>query len=129
MLLKDYLRKICDEKTENGKYYKPDYGDYTAVEKAHFFVPLIHCADGFTVSIQIHHMNYCSSENGYREYGTDWQTAEWGFPSEPDELLRESAETESDICGTVGQANLEILQTLIDKHGGIDWAATDERFI
>lgn len=89
-----------------------------------FTVPRIHCKDGFNISIQIDNANYCSSENGYRKMGYEWKTAEWGFPSEPDELLIDSAEEPDNLCSTVGSASVELLQELIDKHGGIDYDKT-----
>ena len=89
-----------------------------------FPTPRLFCKDGFTISIQGHIGNYCSTENGYRKLGKYYKTLEWGFPSEHEELLVNDAEQEDDVTETVGSSTVELLQEVLDKHGGIDYAKT-----
>lgn len=90
-----------------------------------FLLPRIYCADGFNISIQCNNGSYCASENGTRVFGYDWKLLEWGFPSEKDDILNESAEDSTDVTKTVGgYVNISILQELMDRHGGIDFGKT-----
>ena len=99
--------------------------------KSTFFVlPRIHCKDGFSISIQVHNGNYCASENGVRTFGTDWKLVEWGFPSEQIDAEKYHAEEnfyeeEIDTTQTVGgYVEIELMDTLLQEHGGIDLQAT-----
>ena len=76
--------------------YNKCYGNSMTYDNTWFFCPRIVCNDGFSISLQIHNSNYCSSENGYRTLGHTMETVEFGFPN----------------------------QEIIDKHGGIDWDKT-----
>ena len=99
--------------------YKNNYS------KIFFLLPRIYCVDGFNISIQCHNGSYCSSENGTRSFGYNWKLLEWGFPSENDDLLKDSAEDPNNVISTVGgYVDINILQELIDNHGGIDFAIT-----
>lgn len=107
-----------------------------------FFCPTIHCKDGFSVSLQIHNSNYCSSENGYRMMGVDWKELEFGFPSmnEKDMWVHSEMwgnsnwdeegeempfnETGFDVTDSVGRIPIEVMQDICEKHGGIDWDVT-----
>jgi hypothetical protein len=101
------------------------YKDYTKeYQDKLFYLPRIVCTDGWSISLQIHNGNYCSSENGYRQFGFDWKKVEWGFPSAEDELLVESAEDGDNITQTVGSIEIQLISDIIDSHGGIDWEAT-----
>jgi len=93
-------------------------------DSTYFFLPRIFCKDGFNISIQINNGNYCSSNNGYRELGSNWETAEWGFTSVHEPMLDETAEQDGNTTENVGSAPIELLQKVIDNHGGIDWEAT-----
>lgn len=87
-------------------------------DKEHFYLPRLYCSDGFNVSIQCNCCHYCKSENGYRKFG--WITdVEWGYPSTEESLL----ET---INHPVGMISIEILEKLVEKHGGIDMQKTFE---
>ena len=96
----------------------------------HFSLPRIHCKDGFTISIQVNKGNYCASENGVHTFGTDWKLVEWGFPSEQIDAEKYHAEEnfyeeEIDTTQTVGgYVEIELMDTLLQEHGGIDLQAT-----
>lgn len=92
-----------------------------------FITPLVYCKDGFRISIQVNRLNYCSSENGYRTYGETFKTAEWGFPSEPIdgkkyncEMYEDEGFKMEDTTRSIGNTDVELLQSLLDEHGGID---------
>ena len=97
-----------------------------------FFCSVIHCKDGFNVSLQINNGNYCSSENGYRTMGVDWKELEFGFPSMNEKDMWKYSEewgnpnwnTEFNVTQTVGRIPIEVMQAICDKHGGIDWDVT-----
>jgi hypothetical protein len=79
--------------------------------------PRITCADGFSLSVQVHAGAYCSPRDGI---GPDWNSAEIGFPSEPPtpEVMA-YAEDPSDPTGTVyGYVPIALIDALIDAHGG-----------
>ncbi len=85
-------------------------------KNSYFSCPCIYCKDGWYISLQINKGNYCSSENGYRQFGFNIRTVEWGFPSIYESLLSSSED--------VGQIDIEDIQTICDLHGGIDWEQT-----
>jgi hypothetical protein len=93
-------------------------------KEIYFFCPRVYAMDGFSVSLQIHSGNYCSSENGYRQFGHTMQEVEFGFPSEDEPMLREYAEDPDNITGTVGRIPVNVLEEMFAKHGGIDWQKT-----
>lgn len=91
----------------------------------YFFLPRVICADGFSISIQVNKGNYCESENGTREFGTEWKSVEWGFPSEEIDPVKYNAEDESNTMGTVGgYVKMSVMEELIAEHGGIDLQKT-----
>lgn len=75
------------------------------------------CADGFFVSIQGGtHFHYCTP----RKHCNEYETVELGFPSAKDNYIMEYAEDPSDPTGTVyGWVPIDLVETLIEKHGGI----------
>jgi hypothetical protein len=89
-----------------------------------FYCPTVFAKDGFHVSLQIHSSNYCSSENGYREFGHTMSKVEFGYPSSHEELLTEHAENPSDLTNSVGCVPVSVLEEIFEKHGGIDWEQT-----
>ena len=106
-------------------------GMENAYKSTYFLLPRIHCKDGFTISIQVNNGNYCASENGVRTFGTDWKLVEWGFPSEQIDAEKYHAEEnfyeeeEIDTTQTVGgYVEIELMDTLLQEHGGIDLQAT-----
>ena len=112
-----------------------NYRGKLSYDNQFFLCPLVYAKDGFCISLQIHHGNYCSSENGYRELGHTWERVEFGFPSEDDVLLHEYSDgfgfREDEECdtpftavGTVGSIPISVLEELFEKRGGIDWERT-----
>jgi hypothetical protein len=90
----------------------------------HFLLPRVFCNDGFNISIQVNHGNYCASENGIRSFGLDWKLVEWGFPSEEIDAEKFNAE-DTTTTGSVGAyVEIELMEELINKHGGIDLMKT-----
>lgn len=76
----------------------------------------VECADGYSVSIQASEYHYCVPRtNDAKEYGA----CELGFPNQPDELINEWA-CEHDYTKTVyPYVPAEVIQALLEKHGGI----------
>ena len=101
-----------------------------AYQSTCFFLPRIHCKDGFNISIQVNNGNYCASENGVQTFGIDWKLVEWGFPSEPIDAEKYNAENsfyegEIDTTQTIGRyVEIELMDALLQEHGGIDLQAT-----
>ena len=96
-----------------------------AYQSTYFLLPRIHCKDGFNISIQVNRENYSASENGVRIFGTDWKLVEWGFPSEQIDAKKYNAEEEIDTTQTVGgYVEIELMDKLLQEHGGIDLQAT-----
>lgn len=90
-----------------------------------FFIPRVYAKDGFNISIQAHHGNYCVSENGTREFGLDWHNVEWGFPSDVIDPIRYNAEDCFNTRNTVGgYVDIDLLNSLLNEHGGIDLRMT-----
>ncbi len=90
----------------------------------YFHLPRIFCKDGFSISIQICKSSYSGSENGIRKFGIDWKLVEWGFPSQPidaEKYMCESSETTTSVGGYVP---VELMEELIEEHGGIDLQTT-----
>lgn len=79
--------------------------------------PYVKCKDGFGISIQASDGHYCTPRvNGDVIY----EEVELGFPNMEDELIAEYAEDPYDLTGTVyGYVPVEIVNQLIEKHGGI----------
>lgn len=108
------------------KHYSKDIN----YDKCLFFCPKIVANDGFSVSLQIHNGNYCSSNNGYRELGHTMEEVEFGFPSMNEELMFQYSEMWSDnendfdVTNTVGRIPISIMEEVFAKHGGIDWDKT-----
>ena len=133
MKLKNYFTLIIMSIFQRSK---TDYKEH------YFHCPKIVCKDGFNVSLQINNGNYCQSENGYRELGVDWQQVEFGFPSMNDKNMFKYSEMYDscswdddnneipfnedgfDVTGTVGRIPVDVMQTILDNHGGIDWDET-----
>ena len=81
--------------------------------------PPFKCKDGFTVSIQAGESLYSTP----REWNAEKYTAvELGYPSEEDPLIAEWAENPDDSgTNTVyGWVPVDVVNKLIDKHGGLD---------
>jgi hypothetical protein len=90
-----------------------------------FFLPRIYCNDGFNISVQLNNGNYCSSVNGVRKFGLDWKEVEWGFPSAPIDGKKYNAEDVEDTTNSVGgYVDINLLDELLEEHGGIDLLTT-----
>lgn len=88
-----------------------------------FYLPRIYCKDGFNISVQVNDVSYSSSENGYRIFGKEWKLVEWGFPSEAIDSVKYNSESENTI-DSVGSVEIELIDELLESHGGIDILAT-----
>ena len=76
----------------------------------------IECNDGFSISVQGSEFAYCKP----REPDADYYEVECGFPSEKPDLIMGYAERPEDPTGTVyGYVPINLVQELIDLHGGI----------
>lgn len=82
------------------------------------------CNDGFDMSVQGSQGHYCSPRKTQ-----DWyDSMEIGFPNQEEELILEYAEEKNDPTRTVyGWVPCDIIQKVIDKHGGIDVFKTFKR--
>lgn len=79
--------------------------------------PRLYCNDGYSISVQASEFHYCSPRlNGLQDY----KSVELGYPSAEDELINEYAENALDYTDTVyGYVPIEVVEKLIEKHGGI----------
>lgn len=83
----------------------------------------IFCNDGFNVSVQASNGHYCSPRINTDKY----LSVELGFPSEEEILIKEYAENKKDLTQTVyGWTPIEVVEEVIEKHGGIDIDKTFE---
>ena len=79
--------------------------------------PRIHCNDGFNFSVQGGEGNYSTPRKNDKEF----MAMEIGFPSEVEELILDFAEDRENPTDTVyGWVDNDIIQQIIDNHGGID---------
>lgn len=76
----------------------------------------IECNDGFSISVQANSYAYCTP----REDGAwSYSEVELGFPSTFDDLIDEYAEEEGTLETVYGYVPIDIVNELIEKHGGI----------
>lgn len=79
------------------------------------------CNDGFNMSVQGSRGHYCTPRTNTDSY----QSLEIGFPSEEEPLIYQYAEDKERLTDTVyGYVPVEIIQEVINKHGGIDFEKT-----
>ena len=126
MTLQLFLRAIATHMFQPRAFIgaKDFMGRDLGYDGSFFHIVKIHAKDGFNVSIQINHGNYCSSENGYRKFGFNWDTVEFGFTSIHEPLFDEYSEESGDTTKTVGRIPIEVAQSAFDNRGGIDWEKT-----
>lgn len=91
--------------------------------------PRIFCKDGFNFSAQANRIAYCEP----RDDKGPWQSVEILFPSEKDHLILAWADDPESPTRTVyNYVPLDIVDDLVEKHGGIDPSQTSydvlERF-
>lgn len=80
--------------------------------------PRIHCADGFTISVQAHEGAYCHPRVNY----ADWTQVECGFPNGVPERIMHRAEDPVRPTDTVyGYCDIDEVAELLADHGGIDF--------
>ena len=80
--------------------------------------PHVICKDGFTMSVQASRHHYCDPRIDLE--GGNYNEVEIGFPSEEESLIMEYAECPSEPTGSVyGYVPIEIVDAVIEKHGGI----------
>lgn len=83
--------------------------------KPYLFTRHVHCADGFTMSVQASQFTYASP----RDNDGPYTAVEVGFPSRVEPLLVPFAEEPSNPTGTVyGWTPVELVEKVIRVHGG-----------
>jgi len=93
-------------------------------------LPKIVCEDGFTMSVQVGYSLYSTPKKVAKRYSA----VEIGFPSEPEELIKEYAESlydedTTDYTDTVyPYVPVKIVNKVLKKHGGIDLTETLRRY-
>ena len=92
-------------------------------------LPHIVCADGFSMSVQVGYSLYSTPKKVAKRYSA----VEIGYPSEPEELIKEWAEWipfseedgEPDYTDTVyPYVPVGVVDKVLKKHGGIDLTKT-----
>ena len=90
-------------------------------------LPHIVCEDGFTMSVQVGYSLYCTPKKVAKCYSA----VEIGYPSEPEELIKEYAEfapfdeDTTDYTDTVyPYVPVSIVDKVLKKHGGINLTQT-----
>lgn len=87
--------------------------------------PRIVCNDGFSMSVQGSVGHYCNPRKTQDRW---YKSLEIGFPSEEEPLINQYSETENDRTNTVYlDVPCNIIQKVIDKHGGINEDVTFNR--
>ncbi len=88
--------------------------------------PKIVCTDGFKMSIQGNEMTYSIP----KKVATEFQAMEIGFPSQQEDLIMEFIDrTEHDPTQSVyGYIPIDLIEKVIEKHGGIDESSTFQDF-
>ena len=91
-------------------------------------LPHIVCEDGFTMSVQVGYSLYCTPKKVAKRYSA----VEIGYPSEPEELIKEYAEFAPfdedevpDYTDTVyPYVPVGVVDKVLKKHGGINLTQT-----
>ena len=78
--------------------------------------PRVHCADGFSVSVQASQYHYCRPRIDNAE---KYNGVELGYPSEADDLITDYAEDDTYTDTVYGYVPVEIVDKLIEQHGDI----------
>jgi hypothetical protein len=75
------------------------------------------CSDGFSMSIQANEYAYCEPRHADAKQYT---SVEVGYPSEPEELLMQYAESPTRPTDTIyGYVPVALVYAVIVKHGGM----------
>lgn len=103
-------------------------GHFGTLEQAYdstlFHIPRIYCVDGFNISIQVNHGNYCASENGVCSFGFEYKEVEWGYPSELIDADIYNAEEPHTTETVGGYVDVDLIEDLCAQHGGVDYLRT-----
>jgi hypothetical protein len=88
--------------------------------------PKIVCMDGFKMSVQGHEMTYSIP----KKVGIEFEAMEIGFPSQQEDLIiefidRPGHEPTQSVYGFIP---INLIEQVIEKHGGIDEQATFKDF-
>lgn len=78
--------------------------------------PRLFCNDGFSISVQASKFHYCSPR---LDGAQDYEAVELGYPSNEDELINDYAEDDDYTETVYGYVPIEVVEKLIEKHGGI----------
>ena len=123
MLTNEFIRKYrnVDEKDYRGTKLEEYYENGI---RRHIRNPYLICKDGFTMSVQASETHY-SEPKGFAD---EYSEVEIGYPSNMENLIMDYCEDHQDPCGTVyGYVPVELVDRVIDKHGGIDEDAVIEQ--
>ena len=97
-------------------------------------LPHIVCADGFSMSVQVGYSLYSTPKKVAKRYSA----VEIGFPSEPEELIKEWAEflpfseedEEPDYTDTVyPYVPVKVVDKVLKRHGGINLEETLKKVV
>ena len=95
--------------------------------------PYVMCADGFGVSIQASDCHYCNpriSQFPEKDF-IPYEKVELGYPTEADDDLLDYQECpgmEDPTESVYGYVPVEVVDKVLEKHGGIDILKTRARF-
>ena len=78
--------------------------------------PRLFCNDGFSISVQASKFHYCRPR---LDGPQDDEAVELGYPSDEDELINDYAESDNYTKTVYGYVPIEVVERLIEKHGGI----------
>ena len=78
--------------------------------------PRLLCTDGFSISVQASKFHYCRPR---LDGAQDYEAVELGYPSMEDELINDYAEDDDYTRTVYGYVPIEVVERLIEKHGGI----------
>lgn len=74
------------------------------------------CRDGFSISIQAEAYAYCTPRLNLAD---GYTAVELGYPNEPEELIMDYAEDENYTDTVYGYVPIEVVDKVLEKHGGI----------
>lgn len=113
LTIKEYIKLTCLEEDIMNPY----------MSKYHIR-NRVYCKDDYNISMQGNEGSYSSPKMLSEVYSS----MELGFPSEEDELINEYAEETGNYTETVyGYVPFDVIEKLIEKHGGIDVMKTCEK--
>jgi hypothetical protein len=85
--------------------------------------PKIRCVSGLEISVQASHLHYCMP----RDDNGPYTHVEIGFPTEViDELLEYAEDRERPTDTVYAYVPIELVQQVIDNHGGIEGTSDDD---